>query len=152
MSFFLENMAESLLVLGLLLLVVEVLVLGFSTFFLFFVGIGLISTALIFFSGAIDSTAMNALISVSIISFLSTAFLWKPLQKMHETAEVIPVKSDLIGYRFTLESSLNKGMHVDHQYSGINWKVSSGVDLLQGEEVEVIEVSVGKMSVKPVSS
>ena len=37
MSWFAENMAESLVVLGLALLVIEILILGFATFILLFV-------------------------------------------------------------------------------------------------------------------
>jgi membrane-bound ClpP family serine protease len=44
MDFFTNNLAQSLFVVGLILLVVEVTVLGFSTFVLFFVGLAAMVT------------------------------------------------------------------------------------------------------------
>jgi len=145
-----QNMAQSLLVAGLLVLVVEVFVLGFSTFFLFFLGLGLVGTGLIFFTGLVADTGTNAIIIVAIISSVSTAVLWQPLKKMQNKVDHKPVKGDMIGYRFELQQALAEKTSIDHQYSGINWKVSSDQTLAAGDEVEVTEIGVGKMKVKRV--
>ncbi|MFT5708573.1 MAG: hypothetical protein ACI9ES_002876, partial [Oceanospirillaceae bacterium] len=133
---------------GLVVLVIEILVLGFSTFFLFFLGIGLISTGLIFFAGAVEQTAIAALVSVSLISSVAAIVLWRPLKKMQNSVEKKQIKSDLIGYRFRLEEALAEKTVIVHKYSGISWKISSDQPIALGEEVEVFEVSVGKMKVK----
>jgi len=145
-----QNMAQSLLVAGLLVLVVEVFVLGFSTFFLFFLGLGLVGTGLIFFTGLVADTGTNAIIIVAIISSVSTVVLWQPLKKMQNKVDHKPVKGDMIGYRFELQQALAEKTSIDHQYSGINWKVSSDQALAAGDEVEVTEIGVGKMKVKRV--
>ena len=147
-----QNMAQSLLVAGLLVLVLEVFVLGFATFFLFFLGLGMIGTGLVFFSGLVADTGTNAIIIVAILSSVSTALLWQPLKKMQNNVDHKPVKGDLIGHRFSLQQSLSQKSSVDHQYSGINWKVSSDQTLAAGDEVEVIEIGVGKMKVKRVEA
>ncbi len=148
MAYFSDNMPEFLLIAGLAILVIEILVLGFSTFFLFFFGLGLISTGLIFFTGVIDSTYTNALISVAIISSLSAVVLWQPLKKLQTSESRKPVKNDLIGLRFQLDEPLAEKCSIDHQYSGINWKISSDEVFVAGDQVEVVEVGVGKMKVK----
>ena len=145
-----QNMAQSLLVAGLLVLVLEVFVLGFSTFFLFFLAIGLIATGLVFFTAIVADTGTNALILVAIISSISTALLWQPLKRMQNKVDHKPVKGDLIGYRFQLQQALAEKTSIDHQYSGITWKVSSDQALAVGDEVEVIQIEVGKMKVKRV--
>ena len=143
-----ENMPEALLIAGILLLVIEVLVLGFSTFFLFFFGLGLIGASLVFFSGLLQANVTNALIVMSIISGLSAVVLWKPLKKMQNTLDDSPVESDLIGLQFQLHEDLPVGTSINHQYSGINWKITCDQALSAGQAVQVIEVGVGKMKVK----
>ncbi|EPJ45567.1 MAG: hypothetical protein OFPI_36360 [Osedax symbiont Rs2] len=147
-----QNMAQSLLVAGLLVLVLEVFVLGFSTFFLFFLGLGLLGTGLIFFTGLVADTGTNAVIIVAIISSVSTAVLWQPLKKMQNKVDHKPVKGDMIGHRFALQQNLQLKTSIDHQYSGINWKVSSDQTLAAGDEVEVTEIGVGKMKVRRVET
>ena len=150
MDIFYQNMAEFLLVIGLLLLVLEVLVLGFSTFFLFFLGVGCIGTGLLFFSTLIAVDSTNALIGVAIISSISALLLWQPLKRMQNNVDTKPVTNDFIGHRFRLAQDLEQNGTVDHQYSGINWKVSSDAPLKQGTDVEGVEVGVGKMKVQQV--
>jgi membrane protein implicated in regulation of membrane protease activity len=148
MDIFIQNLAQALLILGLVLLVVEVLVLGFSTFFMFFIGLGFIVTALFFFSDVFEPTMVNALISISIVSGLSAVLLWQPLKKMQNSVGNKKVDSDIIGYQFELEEELLKGSILKHQFSGVSWKVSSDQNIERGETVEVTEVGVGKMKVK----
>ena len=143
-----QNLPEALLIIGLILLVVEVLVLGFSTFFLFFVGLGFIFTGLVFFTGLIENNLINALISLAVVSGLSAAFLWKPLKRMQNVVDTDQVENDLIGYQFQLPGPLSSKTTLKHQYSGISWQISSDQAIAAGEQVQVIAVSVGKMKVK----
>ncbi len=145
-----ENLAQALLILGLGILVVEVLVLGFSTFFLFFLGLGLIATSLLFFAGLLPETVISALISISVISGLSAVLLWKPLKGMQNNVDKAPVENDFIGHTFQLEEALTLKGSVKHQYSGISWNVSSEQEIAAGEEVEVIWAGVGKIKVQKV--
>jgi len=149
MDIFTQNMAESLLVLGLVLLVVEVIVLGFSTFFLFFLGLGCIATSLVFFLNLMDANITNALICVALATLVGSLLLWPPLKRMQNKVDTKAVTNDLIGYRFSLDEDLSASATIKHQYSGINWKVSCDSALAKGTAVEVIEVGVGKMKVRP---
>lgn len=150
MDIFTQNMAESLLILGLGLLVLEVLVLGFSTFFLFFLGMGCIVTSLIFFIDLMEPNLSNTLISVALVTAISSLLLWPSLKRMQNTVETKAVTTDFIGHRFRLEEDLSNTAVINHQYSGINWKVSCDSSLAKNTEVEVIEVGVGKMKVQPI--
>lgn len=150
MDFITENLPQSLLILGLIILVIEVLVLGFSTFFLFFLGLGLIATSLLFFAGLLPETVIAALVSISLISGLSALLLWKPLKKMQNNVDTAPVENDFIGHKFQLQEALMHKESIKHQYSGITWAVSSEQEIAAGEEVEVIWVGVGKIKVQKV--
>jgi membrane protein implicated in regulation of membrane protease activity len=143
-----NNLAQALLILGLVILVIEVLVLGFSTFFLFFLALGLIATSLLFFASLIPETVIAALISTSLISALSAVLLWKPLKNMQNNVDKEPVENDFIGQTFQLKEALPANGTVKHQYSGISWNVSSEQDIAAGEEVEVTWVGVGRIKVK----
>lgn len=150
MEYIRQNLVEILLIAGLLLLVIEAVVLGFSTFFLFFIGVGAISTGLIFHFEAIEASITNSLISVGLIGAVSAVVLWQPLQKMQESPEQKNVDNDMIGHQFQLEQDLTMGNSIDYSFSGINWKVTSDQDLVAGEKVEIILITVGKMKVQRV--
>jgi len=150
MDIFTQNMAESLLILGLALLVLEVLVLGFSTFFLFFLGLGCIATGVVFFLDLIEPNMTNTLISIALVTGVSSLLLWPSLKRMQDKVDTKAVTNDLIGHRFRLKEDLSNTVVINHQYSGINWKVSCDSALEKGTEVEVIEVGVGKMKVQPI--
>ena len=82
MNFFAENLAQSLLVVGLILLVIEVAVLGFSTFFLFFAGIGAVLTSVFLYVNMIPYTMLSALMSTGILTLIAALVLWRPLKSM----------------------------------------------------------------------
>jgi len=150
MDIFSQNMAESLLILGLGLLVLEVLVLGFSTFFLFFLGLGCIATGLVFFLELMEPNLTNTLICIVVVTGISSLLLWPSLKRMQDKVDTKAVTNDFIGHRFRLEEDLSITAVIHHQYSGISWKVSCDSSLEKGTEVEVIEVGVGKMKVQPI--
>ena len=81
---------------------------------------------------------------MAIISSLSAVVLWQPLKKLQSSESRKPVKNDLIGLRFQLDEPLAEKASINHQYSGINWKVSSDEIFSAGDQVEVVEVGVGK--------
>lgn len=149
MTVFTEHMAESLMVLGLALLAIEVLILGFATFVLFFVGLAALATGLMMYMGVLDQDMYSALASVAIISAALALLLWKPLKNLQSKDKPKQVQSDLIGHQFSLPEALSPGQSIVYRYSGITWQVYSQQQLAAGQQVEVVKASVGRLDVMP---
>ncbi|HBX25910.1 MAG TPA: activity regulator of membrane protease YbbK, partial [Gammaproteobacteria bacterium] len=65
-----------------ILLLVEIIFLGFSTFVLFFLGIGCVATSLLLFLGTIPLAVDKALLATSLISIGSAIVLWRFLKQL----------------------------------------------------------------------
>ena len=150
MIWFTENLAEGLVIIGLILLIIEILILGFATFFLFFVGVASILTGAIMYFGMLEATHFNAMISVSISTALLAIFLWKPLKSMQNEVDVENAKNDLMGHEFRCPSDISEEQPGEYHFSGINWKVTSQTPISKGTKVRVIETQVGELEVEPV--
>lgn len=147
MEYFLAHLAQSFIVLGLILLAIEILVLGFSTFVLFFIGVGAIATGALIALGVIPETFLNSLLITAIISAAVALISWKPMKKMQNKVELKQVKNDMVGHQFVLTEDLLIGQTVTHRYSGINWQVKAKEQLSAGTEVKIIGVEVGLLTV-----
>ncbi|QTH65144.1 NfeD family protein [Psychrosphaera ytuae] len=146
-----DDTAQILMAIGILMAVVDIVILGFATFFLTLIGLAVLTTGLLLNFGIFTDTWANILISIAVLSALYTALLWKPLSRLQQDSKPQTVKSDLIGHQFVLETdvtSVHPGMYL---YSGVNWKIEADSDLTAGAKVEVIEVQVGTMKVAPVT-
>ena len=143
-----NNLAESLLILGILLLVVEVAVLGFSTFVLFFVGCGAVITAGLLYVGIIPDTWLAAMFSTGLLTALSAVLLWKPLKNMQTKVDTTAAKGDLVGHRFILVEDVAPELTAVYHYSGIDWKLNASEYLVAGTQVEVIQADVGVFHIK----
>ena len=143
-----SDVSQSLMAVGLLMAVIDVLVFGFATFFLTLIGLAmLVSGALIYFGIISDSTA-TVLISVAILTAIFSLLLWKPLKQLQSQSEHKKVSSDFDCYQFTLEQDIDNGVVGKHHYSGIDWKVESDQPISKGTKVEVLEFKVGVLLVK----
>lgn len=149
MEWILNNLGQVLIFAGLGLLAIEVTVLGFSTFFLFFLGLASLISGILMYMGVVPETAVNALISLAVLTLASALLLWRPLKTMQEQVERKPVQSDLIGYSFALESDIDPAAPGSHRFSGVTWKVKSTEPLNAGTEVEVVRADVGELTVAP---
>jgi membrane protein implicated in regulation of membrane protease activity len=145
-----NNLAESLLILGILLLATEVVVLGFSSFVLFFVGCAAVVTAGLLYVGFIPDTMLAAMFSTGLLTALSAVLLWKPLKSIQTDVDTTKVKSDLVGHRFVLVEDVAPELSPEHHYSGINWKLIASEKLAAGTRVEVTQVDVGKFHIKAI--
>jgi membrane protein implicated in regulation of membrane protease activity len=148
MDWALNNLVESLLILGIFLLVIEIVVLGFSTFVLFFVGGAAIVTAGLLFAGIIPDTLLAAMLSTGILTALSAVMLWKPLKNMQTHVDTTKAKGDLVGYSFVLVEDVAPEMTPIYRYSGIDWKLKASELIVSGTRVEVIEADVGVFHIK----
>ncbi|MFQ3176693.1 MAG: hypothetical protein ACI93H_001694 [Psychromonas sp.] len=147
MEYFLAHLGQSFIVLGLILLAVEVLVLGFSTFVLFFIGVGAIATGTLMALGVIPETFLNSLLVTAIISTVVALISWKPMKKMQNKVESKSINNDMIGHQFVLTEALLVGKTITHRYSGINWQVKAKLPLSAGTDVKIIVVEVGLLTV-----
>ncbi len=147
MDWMLNNLPEALLLLGILLLAIEVLVLGFSTFVLFFVGIAAILTSGLLFFGLIPDSLTSATLSLGIITAVCALLLWKPLKQSQNNVDTNKAKNDLVGHSFVLTDAVSETQHPTYRYSGIDWKLTSSQAIAAGTKVEVIAVEVGQFTV-----
>jgi membrane protein implicated in regulation of membrane protease activity len=148
MAWAFNNLAESLLILGILLLVIEVVVLGFSTFVLFFVGCAAVITSIFLYLGLVPDTSLAALLSTGVWTGLLAMFLWKPLKNMQTKVDNTKAKGDLVGHSFTLSEDVSPELTPVYRYSGIEWKLNSDEHIAAGTKVEVIEANVGVFHIK----
>lgn len=147
MEWITNNMASILIFLGLALLAIEVLVLGFAGVIFFFLGLGCLLTGLLIFAGLLPATVSGAIVGVGILTMVSAVGLWKPLKRMQNDTDNKDVKSDFLSHSFVLDSNIGPNEYGNHEYSGIEWKVKSAENLTQGTNVEVVKAEVGVLTV-----
>ncbi len=145
MSNALEDLPSLMILVGAALLLVEALAFGFSLVILAALGFAAITTGLLIKFGFVRESLDSALISTIIVTVLSVLLAWRPLKKIGRTSTSAAVKSDLVGYRFRLETELELGGAVYHRYSGIDWQVEGNTPMAIGTLVEVTDVEVGKL-------
>lgn len=138
-----DNLPQILMVLGIISLITEVMVLGFTTFFLFFVGIAFIFTSGLMYFGVIEPSFLIAIYSSAILTLISAFFLWKPLKRIQEKQGEKIIKTDFAEICFVLKKDLNEDTFYTHAYSGIKWEIKSPVPLLKGTRVKVVKKEVG---------
>ena len=77
MEFITQNLPQTLMVLGVLALIIEVAVLGLSTFILLFFGLSLFITGLLMSMGILADSMTTALWSNTLITAAISILLWK---------------------------------------------------------------------------
>ncbi|GAB2707551.1 NfeD family protein [Aliiglaciecola sp. 3_MG-2023] len=145
-----DNLAQSLIVLGLVMLAIEIAILGFATFILFFVGVASVLAGALIYTGIIPDTLMSATLTVGILTAISAALLWKPLKSIQQQVDKKPAQSDLIGHRFLLEEDVSLNNNPYYHYSGIQWKLKSSQPISAGSMVKVTKAEVGLFYVEAV--
>ena len=150
MNWFVDNMAETMVILGLALLAVEILILGFTTFILLFIGIAAIITGALMYMVVIPNTLIAGFMSMGVFTGVSALLLWRPLKKMQMDVDTTRAKNDLIGHRFKLETDISADHNSEYKYSGITWRLTADEVLTTGTTVEVIHTDVGQLKVRAV--
>ncbi len=150
MTFITENITQTLIVMGLLALIVEVSVLGFSTFFLFFLGLSMLLTASLMGFDWLEPTWVNAVYACAILTLIFALVLWGPLKKIQSQQETKSVTSDFADISFTLTEDLNADSIYHYSYSGVQWKLQSHTPLEKGTLVKVVKKDVGVFWVESV--
>ena len=141
------SIQDTLLIIGVLLLVIEVVFFGFATFFLLFIGLSCLITALLISVSLIPENAISALFFVSIFSVILSFGLWKQLKKLQSSEENNGIEVGLVGHKFELTSALGPNKSLNYKYSGIDWAVQSAEEIDAGQTVRVVRLEVGVLFV-----
>jgi membrane protein implicated in regulation of membrane protease activity len=143
-----SDMSQTLMAVGLLMAVIDVLVFGFATFFLTLIGLAMLVTGILIHFGFISDGTASILIAVAILTAVFSLLLWKPLKQLQEESDKKKVTTDLADYQFVLEQDIDSSTLGKHHYSGIDWKVESQESIVKGTKVSVVEFKVGIIVVK----
>ena len=143
-----QNLPQTLMVVGIAALIIEVAVLGFATFILLFFGASLLITGFFMSLDLLPATATAALWSNAILTLLLALALWKPLQRMQNKVQKDSIRSDFARQPFMLEDDVDGAGKTEYSY----WKLKSFEPIAKGTMVEVIKVDVGVLWVKPLES
>mgnify|MGYP000572006016 CR=1 FL=1 len=152
MNWLTNNLAETLFILGLIILIVEITVLSLSTIILFMLGSSVIITSVLMFLGILDDNLLDATFYIAILTVVLSIVLWRPFKRLQEDKHEVPVSSDLVGTRFVLTEAISPTSSVSHRYSGIEWQLVCNTSLPAGTEVEVMQVEVGQWFVRAVEA
>ncbi|WP_028293143.1 NfeD family protein [Oceanobacter kriegii] len=149
MEFISSHMSQSLLVLGIVALIIEVGLLGFSSIVLFFAGISLCVNGLLMMFGVLPETLTAALWSNAILITVLAVLLWKPFKRLQDNRAPDKLNSDFARDAFVLNEDVHLNDNVTRKYSGIEWKLKSEQPLAAGTRVRVDRTEVGVMWVVP---
>lgn len=141
---------------GFALLSIELLVLGFATGFILFLGIAALVTGGLIWLELIPHTWLASIASFSFSSIVLSVILWKPFKNLERGRGTVEKDntSDLIGLQFRLESGISITQPGLKRYSGIDWHVeidaNCNCDIIEaGTLVTVVSVDAGKFRVVP---
>lgn len=147
-----SNISQTLMVLGLLALIIEVLILGCSTLVLLFFGIAMLLTSGLIYIGIIEANWISTLSTLAIITLLLTIALWKPLKKSQNKPTKTDVNTDFAVITFKLEKDLLPSERYTFNYSGIQWLIKSTATIEKGVKVKVVKKEVGVLWVEPLDN
>ncbi len=149
MEFVTNNAGELLITLGLVLLIIEAALLGFSTFILTFVGLATVVTGILVYAGSLPVQLMPILLTTAICTTVFALILWKPLKRFQNRQDTHNVKNDFIGMEFVITEGIDAGTSTTHKMSGVQWQVRSNATIPAGASVAVTATEVGILWVKP---
>jgi membrane protein implicated in regulation of membrane protease activity len=143
-----HDLSNILLIAGIAILIIEAVILGFSTFVLLFLGLSLVLTGVGMKAGILDATYVTALWSNSLVTSVLAFTLWKPLRNMQSKVEVQDIESDFAQETFVLADDVDSSGGARHIYSGVPWKLKSQQPIKAGTTVKVVKTEVGVMWVE----
>lgn len=144
-----NNLGESLITFGIVLLIIEITVLGFSTFVLTFLGLAAIVTGILVYMGVLPTGMLTIVISNALFASIFAALLWKPLKEFQNRKDTHTIDNDLIGLDFVLAEAISPSKTTTHRLSGIEWTIKAHSDIEANQSVVVEKAEVGILWVKP---
>ena len=107
MAFLDTHLAEALMIIGVIALIVEVAVLGMSTYVLLFLGLSLFASGLLMNIGLLDTSYTTALWSNIVFTLGFALVLWKPLKRMQDKTDTTPIHSDFAELTFVVNADVD---------------------------------------------
>ncbi|GGB14985.1 NfeD family protein [Agarivorans gilvus] len=145
-----NHIPQVMIALGIILLTIEVAVIGFATFILFFVGLSLMLTGSLVWMGVLPESWNSILLANALTTSVLAGLLWKPMRRLQNSADNKQVSSDFDGHRFFCEQDIDKRGLSHYKYSGVSWALKSEQPIKAGTEVYVVRAEVGTFWVKAV--
>ena len=145
-------LSQWLFILGIGLLVIEIVFLGFATFVLFFVGLAMLVTGALMALGVLPEGINIAVIAVSLLSIAAAIVLWKPLKNIQSPTEEENIEVGFVGHRFQLDADIAPDQPGSYAYSGIVWVVVSDRAIAKATSVKVVQADVGQLTVVSVDT
>ncbi|MDK2778381.1 MAG: NfeD family protein [Pseudomonadota bacterium] len=149
MDILLHKLPETLMICGIAAIVIEVAVLSFSTFILFFFGAALLLTGLTINFGLLPEDFMTALLSVGGLTPLLALILWLPLKSVQHSLAQDSLYGAWLWRKFVLEKDVDSSGDSHYSSSGVNWRLKSYEPLNKGTLVEVTKVDHDVLWVRP---
>lgn len=149
MDWLMHNLAQVLLGLGLTALILDMVVFGFSTFILVFLGLSFLLSGLLMWLGILPATLLWALFSNALLTALMAALLWQPLKRFQNKTEPKTITHDFAMQQFIVTDDVDDRGLTHYHFSGVNWKLKSRTPIAKNTLVKVVKVEVGVMWVQP---
>jgi membrane protein implicated in regulation of membrane protease activity len=149
MDWLAHNLAQVLLGAGLVSLIVDMVIFGFSTFILVFLGLSLVLTGTMMWLGIIPDTLSLALWSNAIVTAILVTLLWQPLKRWQNKKIEKTVAQDFATQQFIISDDVDDRGLTHYFFSGVKWKLKSRQPIPKNTLVEVTKVEVGVMWVQP---
>lgn len=149
MQWIIENLPQTLLALGILILIMDAALFGFSTFVFTFLGGSMMLSGIAMWLGILPATTFTALWSNALFTAILAATLWKPLLRLQNKQATTDIDNDFAQIEFKLEQPVDRQGLSTYQYSGIRWKLKSEQPIAQGTLVQVVKSEVGVLWVIP---
>ncbi len=153
-EFFSLNQASLWITLGISAMIIDLLIFGFSTLVLLFLGIGGIVTGIAMALGVIPENAIAGFACMGITSGIVGALLWSPMKNLQSGDKPKSGhSSDFLGLRFQLDADLTADSNIHYRYSGVDWVLklapdSERIAIPKGSTVIVVALSPGIFMVK----
>jgi membrane protein implicated in regulation of membrane protease activity len=148
----LDYLAQGFIILGIILITVEVLVLGLSTFVLLFAGLAMILSGGLMLLDLMETSWVWALSATTAFTLLLSLIFWKPLKAMQNKVEVSESKTEFSDKQFVLEQDVDIKGESQYQYSGVQWQLKSHSPIAQGSLVKVDKIEVGVLWVSVIET
>lgn len=148
MEFFNSSPGESLITLGIVLLIIEMAIMGFSTFLLTFLGLSAIVSGILVYIGVLPADMLSIVISNAVLASIFAILLWKPLKEFQNRKDTHTIDNDLIGLDFVLSDAVGPSQSATQRLSGVDWMVKSHSEISANQSVVVEKAEVGILWVK----
>ncbi|MFY9178713.1 MAG: NfeD family protein [Venatoribacter sp.] len=151
MNIWADHLPYTLMILGVISLIIDMVLLGFSTFFLFFLGLSSLTIGFLMLLGIVPDTLTTAYWGNVVLTSILAILLWKPLKRFQESRPKKTLNNDFAQQQFVITEDVDSRGLTEYFFSGVKWKLKSRQPIKKNTLVEVVKVEVGVMWVQEAS-